>query len=294
MNVYEIITNKIVEALDAGKVPWRKPWYSMNTEHQNVESSHAYRGINPCLLSCSGRSTPFWATFNQIKKAGASVQAGEKGSLVVFWKVNQQTQEEEEDKDEKTGRKTYLLLRFYKVWNLDQIENAPVRWTAKLDRALDLLTDKRTSSPVAEAEAIWEAMLNRPGKVDAESPWYHPADDIIGIPGAEMFHTDADYYSAFFHELAHSTGHASRLARVGIQVRHDRQDIEYEELVAEFGSAFLCSECGLSPAVIQNQTAYIQNWTKALTANPKWIVMAAAAGQRAVDYIHGGTNVAPN
>ena len=109
------------------------------------------------------------------------------------------------------------------------------------------------------------------------------------MPKANLFQSDEEYYSTLFHELTHSTGHASRLNRYEISKMSpfESQDYSKEELVAEMGSAFLCGHCGIEPSVIENQAAYIQNWLKKLQSNKKWLVYAAAKAQKAADFILG-------
>ena len=109
------------------------------------------------------------------------------------------------------------------------------------------------------------------------------------MPKSNLFKSDEEYYSTLFHELTHSTGHTSRLNRGEISKTSlfGSHDYSKEELVAEMGSAFLCGHCGIEPAVIENQAAYIQNWLKKLQSNKKWLVYAAAKAQKAADFILG-------
>ena len=119
--------------------------------------------------------------------------------------------------------------------------------------------------------------------------YYRPPDDVVNMPKANLFQSDEEYYSTLFHELAHSTGHGSRLDRDEISKvsLFGSHDYSKEELVAEMGSAFLCGRCGISPKVIDNQAAYIQAWLKQLQSNKKWLVYAAAKAQKAADFILG-------
>lgn len=109
------------------------------------------------------------------------------------------------------------------------------------------------------------------------------------MPNSNLFSSDEEYYSTLFHELTHSTGHASRLNRTELSKANLFRSHEYskEELVAEMGSAFLCGHCGIAPKVIDNQSAYIQAWLKQLQNNKKWLVYAAAKAQKAADFILG-------
>jgi antirestriction protein ArdC len=100
----------------------------------------------------------------------------------------------------------------------------------------------------------------------------------------DRFTTAEEYYSVYFHELAHSTGHESRLDR---KLTEERTKEKYgqEELVAEFAAAFLCHECGIERATIDNSAAYLDGWKKAIKGDVKMLVMAASQAQKAVDCI---------
>ena len=87
VDVYQIITDRLIEIMEQGVIPWRKPW---NTGHQsgplNLVSKRHYQGINVFLLSCYGSrfSTPYWLTFKQAQDLGGSIKKGEKGTPVIF------------------------------------------------------------------------------------------------------------------------------------------------------------------------------------------------------------------
>jgi antirestriction protein ArdC len=116
-----------------------------------------------------------------------------------------------------------------------------------------------------------------------------PSQDRIQIPGRKLFSCAPEYYSTLFHELIHSTGHASRLARKGVvdPSRFDSHDYSFEELVAECGAAFLCAQGGISPATIDNAAAYLGSWMKKLRSEPRWIVEAAGQAAKAADLVMG-------
>jgi antirestriction protein ArdC len=119
--------------------------------------------------------------------------------------------------------------------------------------------------------------------------YYQPPEDRVNMPKSNLFQSNEEYYSTLFHELAHSTGHKSRLDRDEISKVNlfGSHDYSKEELVAEMGSAFLCGHCSIEPSVIENQAAYIQNWLRKLHSNKKWLVYAAAKAQKAADFILG-------
>jgi len=90
-SVPEIITSNIIEQLERGVAPWRKPWST--SIPRNLTSKKPYRGLNVFLLATQGYGSPYWLTFNQAKQLGAHVRQGEKSTLVSFWKFNEYARE---------------------------------------------------------------------------------------------------------------------------------------------------------------------------------------------------------
>ena len=115
--VYEIVTEKILSALESGTAPWHKPWRAGIA--RNAISNRLYTGINAVLLGISPYSDPRWITMKQANQKGGTVRKGEKSTLVIFWKQNTIT--EENDNGEIT-EKQIPLLRYYLVWNVEQCE----------------------------------------------------------------------------------------------------------------------------------------------------------------------------
>jgi len=270
IRIYEIINNRIISLLEEGEIPWRKPWVS--GEPVNFITKKPYRGINPFILISSGFSCPYWVSFRQAKGKGGSIKKGEKGFPVVFWKWI-----EIEDPD--SGKKRVPFLRYYTVFNLEQTEGIEIP-----------KSQTRDFHPIEKAEKVISEMPSAP-VIEHNQPqaYYQPSDDVVNMPKSNLFESDEEYYSTLFHELAHSTGHESRLNRDEISKISPFGSHNYskEELVAEMGSAFLCGHCGIEPAVIENQAAYIQSWLKKLRNHKKWLVYAAARAQRAADFILG-------
>jgi len=118
---------------------------------------------------------------------------------------------------------------------------------------------------------------------------YIPVFDEVRIPEPENFESGEAYYGTLFHELAHSTGHSSRLDR-GLDSKlapFGSADYSREELVAEMGAAFLCAHAGISPATVENSAAYINGWLRKLKGDKRLVIHAAAQAQRASDLILG-------
>ena len=287
MTVYEIVTARIVEMLQQGTIPWRKPWRADAGEPRNVISGKAYRGINVFLLSAMPFASPYWLTYRQATERGGSVRKGSKGTPVVFWRWNKpgeqgQGREEQSGTDEQADtsqRRGAPLLRYYTVFNVEQCEGieAPA-------------ATARTFQPIAECERIVSAMT-KPPRIEHQGAqaFYRPSSDTVVTPRPELFDSPALYYSVLFHELTHSTGHESRLARKGITDAAMFGSHEYsrEELIAEMGAAFLCGTAGIEAATLQDSTAYLANWIKTLQGDSRLVVTAAAQSQKAADLILG-------
>ena len=118
--IYEMITDRIVKMLESGVAPWRKPWTGgrgRGALPANLASKKEYRGINIFLLSSLGFSSRFFLSFKQVEAAGGKVRKGEHGCPVIFWKMFEQA-------DKETGEiKQIPMIRYYTVFNLDQVEN---------------------------------------------------------------------------------------------------------------------------------------------------------------------------
>jgi len=275
---YDVITDRIIDALDKGIVPWRKPWnLPPGTDHQNAFSKHAYRGINRFVLGMSAFDDNRWATFKQIKDNGGHIRRGEKGTPVVFWKF---LEVERENQDGEATTNTIPMLRYYTVFNVSQADG------------LDLPTIETTGptfDAVDAAEKIVANMTDRPhmDHNGGDRAYYIPSLDQIHLPPRKAFSGAQEYYSTAFHELGHSTGHESRLNRRGLETgvaAFGSPVYSREELVAEFTSAFLCHASGIENT-IENSTAYVQSWLKALKNDSRIAVVAASQAQRAADYI---------
>lgn len=276
--VYEIITEQMIKALEAGTVPWRQPWRVGESGPRNI-AGRPYRGINVFLTLAAalekGYTSPYWLTFNQIKERGGTIRDG-KSTVVIFWRMIKAKERDEDGKP-----KTIPMLRYYRVFNLDQVDgiNPPI-------------TDQPTEpfSPVDAAEKIIANYPNAPDiRYDGTAAFYLPGTDKITLPPRDSFESPDEFYSTAFHELVHSTGHESRTDRFAREKwapsSVDVHAYGREELVAEMGSAFLAGETGILPATIDNSAAYLRSWIRTIREDPRAVVIAGGAAQRAVDYI---------
>lgn len=275
-DVYSTVTNKLIEAMQAGFIPWRKPWRA--TGHgarvpSNLLTGRMYRGINVWLLHCAPYQSNEWLTFNQARDKGAHVRKGEKGWPVVFWKFDQE--------DKESGRRRSVLMRSYTVFNTEQIDGLPG----------ELPFDAPPFDSIAAAETVRAGYFDRPGAPQlfhaGGQAYYSPAKDEVVMPAPHTFIGREEYYSTLFHEAGHSTGHSGRLAR-DLDGNMGSQSYSKEELIAEFTAAFLCAECGISnESTEQNSAAYLQNWLQVFKGDKHIAVSAAQRAQRAADLILG-------
>lgn len=277
--VYDLINDRIMQLLEQGTVPWRKTWNAASNQPKNLISKKEYRGINVFMLTCQEYSSPWFLTFNQCQSKGGHVRKGEKSTPVIFWKWLDKRDAGSDDAETVTVNGKIPMLRYYSVFNLEQTEGVEPPPTTE--------TILAPFTPLERAEAIIAGMPLRPDiQYRGSQPAYSPMLDVVRLPKPEAFESPEEYYSTSFHELAHATGHARRLSRKGILEPSFFGSHSYskEELVAEMGAAFLCGHAGIE-RTIENSAAYIQGWLKALKNDKKLLVMAAAQGQRASDYI---------
>ncbi|AFM10738.1 ArdC family protein [Turneriella parva] len=283
-NIYDAVTNKIVEQLENGKglKAWVKPWITGGP--RNFTSGHAYRGLlNLMLLGfesmAKGYEHPLWASFKQIKKAGGSVKAGERATQIVFSKelVVDTANTTNADPKEPTKRQKYRVFRLCPVFNLAQSDIDPARYAEKFP-----------GSVVHEDEPS-EAAMRFIGGIEhnVQFGWdmacYVPSIDTIQLPDQDRFMSHADYTATHLHELVHWSGSKDRLNRLTGAV-FGSPDYAKEELTAELGAAFLTAELGVDSDRVQHPS-YLANWLQALKQDPKFIFSVASLSKTAVDFL---------
>ncbi len=272
-DVYSIVTNRIIEHLEKGVVPWQKPWTDAGLP-KNMGTGKHYRGINVWLLNTLGYSRNDFLTFKQVKDLGGFVKKGEKAQEVIFWKWL-----EKENKETKEKEKV-PLLRYYNVFNIDQCEGIPKE---KIPPVVE-----RNNKPLESCEKIIHEMPNRPDiRHNEQQAYYNKLNDYVNMPKMGTFKDSEEYYGVLFHELVHSTGHNERLHRKELLNSKGMRTEDYavEELTAEMGASYLKSYAGIPFEKLENNAAYIQGWLERLKNDKKFIVHASAKAQKAADYI---------
>jgi antirestriction protein ArdC len=286
-DIYEQVTDRIITQLESGVVPWKSPYFSKVGFPRNFSTGRAYQGINVFLLGSLRFTSPHFLTFIQAKELGGHVRKGEHGSLVV--KYGTYTKHEDQAPAIEDEAETRRFLKAYTVFHASQIEGIEFPQPENLpELSITQKTDR--------AREIVAAMPNAPAIHDGNAvPCYRPKTDSVHMPERGFFESEEAYYSTLFHELSHSTGHASRLARksllenTGIDAAGDtaRKVYAEEELVAEMGASFLNAHAGIMEDEISNSAAYLQSWIDALKGKDakSWIVRAASQAQKAANYI---------
>jgi antirestriction protein ArdC len=284
-DAYQVITDRIIAQLERGIVPWQKPWQGGEQMPRNLVSRREYRGVNVFLLHAMCFQSPFWLTYKQASELGGHVKKGERACPVVFWKRLSVA-----DMTEPTGQKNIPFLRYYSVFNVSQCEDIPP------DKIPVPNGSQREHCPITEAESIVAAMPKLPEiRFGGGRACYSPSLDCVNMPRPEHFRSGQDFYSVLFHELTHATGHPSRLNRKGISGTEGEWSAfgstpyAREELVAEMGAAFLSGHAGIVERTLDNSAAYLQSWLARLKEDRRLIVQAAAAAQKAADFILGKT-----
>lgn len=277
MNIYEIITKKIMDQLEAGTIPWRKSWATMGGAPRSWQTSRAYSGVNLLILEPGGE----YATFKQIKAAGGNVKKGAAAKIVVFAK---RYIKEEKQANGDVSKEARFTLRYYNVFQIGVD-------TEGLNPKRQVVEDRK-ADPIADAELLVNGYMAKPSVIHGgDRACYSPFFDRIKMPIMASFHNTEEYYSTLFHEMIHSTGHKDRLNRETLtkSAAFGSETYSKEELVAEFGAAYMTGIAGISLPVIANQAAYIKSWLKALKNDKMMAIRAAAAAQKAVSYIIGKT-----
>jgi antirestriction protein ArdC len=296
-NLYLTITNQIVELLENHKLTWDKPWITLSIDGKrphNASSGRFYSGLNQILLSTRQMRSNYpysgWMTFKQIQDEGGRVLADNRASPIFYYKlmysdnmgrnfepeqVLQMSLNEQQDLE----LKKHFLLLYYNVFNLAQ--------TSGLSDAYYVLNESPILSEVEKDDTAENLITNTKARIIhmvANEACYNYVNDVIFLPERNQFRGTVPYYETTLHELAHWTGHKSRLDR-NLKNVFGSEDYAKEELVAELCSAFLCADLGFSIG-ISNNAAYIQDWIRVLKADSRYIFKAIRSAEDAASFIH--------
>lgn len=279
-SVYEMVTDRIIEQLENGVIPWQKPWTGVRSGAFNRISKKPYSLLNQMLLKFDGE----YATFKQWQDLGGHVRKDEHSEIVVFWKI-QPVEEEQEDGTKVV--KQIPLLRYYNVFHISQVDGVEPLQEEAIDNDIE---------PIEKAENVLHDYWTRENiTVEHKAgnrAYYSPTLDMICLPLFEQFVDSSEYYSTAFHECIHSTMKENRCNRAedhkGKNVAFGSQEYSREELCAEIGSATILNIIGIETKnSFTNSAAYIQNWLSVLRNDVKFVVSASSKAEKAVKYILG-------
>lgn len=259
--IYAQVTEKLIEKLSQGTIPWRKSWeVGLPT---NLQSKQTYNGINFINLCMNEYPSPYYVTYLQCKERGGYVKKGEKGSWVIYWELK----EIPSNNDEVVKRVPFIKRSI--VFNLAQTS---------------LYYENDEERKIIQCEEVIKGMELRPNiRHNTLRAYYSQLEDYISLPPVHSFTSEAEYYSTLMHELIHWTGHTSRLNRKSSVSNEELYS--FEELIAEIGNAYLCALTGIAPKTLDNQAAYIQGWLKLSESDEDVFMKAAIEAQRAVNFI---------
>jgi antirestriction protein ArdC len=305
VDLFQVVTDKIVAALEKGIPPWRKPWSTAAGGHfvrmsglpTNAVTGRSYSGINVLLLWIDAADKGFtshrWLTFKQALDVGGNVRKGEKSTLVTLFKPFEKKETDDRGRPlfDEQGNAVVSQRNFmtsFHLFNVEQCENLPEKLVMPVNVAgnAEEASKQHDIERIQRAERIVASSGVSVIHLHQNRAFYRPGVDSITMPGAVQFHRPADYYSTLLHELVHSTGHISRLAREGITSstrRFGDPVYAFEELVAEIGSAFLCAEVGILGDV--QHESYIASWLKVLKEDKKAIFQASRFAREAFEYL---------
>lgn len=298
VDVYQMVTDRVMAQLEQGIIPWQKPWKNIASGCEDdlaisYSSRKPYSFLNQMLLGRNGE----WLTFKQIKEMKGSIKKGAKAGMVVFYKrivVKEKVQDAEGNEKEKQS--VIPMLKYFNVYHIDDCTGIDTKIQPK--PAED--EDEVTIEPIEAAEKVINGYLSREKslKLHNDRPssraFYSPMFDEVTVPMMKQYDVKDEYYSTLFHELVHSTMTPERMNRAeGMNNHFASQKYSREELVAELGAAMLCAATGINnDGAFKNSVAYIQGWMKELKDDKKAIVWAASRSEKAARFIYNGERVA--
>lgn len=282
-SVAEIVTETIIESLEKGVAPWRKPWTCGSP--RNLTTGKPYRGLNALVLGLAPYASPYWLTLKQARALGGDKLPGEDYWPVIKWVFDDDRKGSAtfRGKAHATPRKKRApFFLYFQLYNVEQLTGITV---PAIEPAFH---------PIEAAAAIVAGMPSAPTIVHGGArACYSPSLDTVRMPAPGQFESPEAYYHVMFHELGHSTGHASRLARAEVAGEHlapfGSEDYSKEELVAEMTAAMLSTEAGIDASTVGQSAAYVASWLSKLRDDRHQIIFAAAAAQRATDRVLGRT-----
>ncbi|RWF05826.1 MAG: DUF1738 domain-containing protein [Mesorhizobium sp.] len=280
-DVYQRITDKIVEQLEKGVRPWHQPWGANGTPTRPLRHNGVpYRGINTVLLwmeaTANGYASPYWMTYRQAQELGGQVTKGQTSTLVVYAGAIEKTEEAENGEE---IEQRIPFLKGYPVFNCDQIDNLPAQFCPA---AIE------PRSPMERFDAADAFFANTGAEIrfGGNKAFYSPAGDFIACPLFEAFESPESFVSVVAHEVSHWTKHPTRLDRDFGRKTWGDEGYAIEEIVVEISACMICADLGIEAEPREDHAAYIASWLKVLKNDKRAIFQAAAHAERAAAYLH--------
>lgn len=315
-DIYSYITDLIINTIEkVGHLPWQKDWVGSGADGtaKNYVSKKEYTGANFLLnfdVKFDEDGTgylvpikfiqPYYLTFNQIRETKASLKKDSKARRVIYYTMifnydNGTLKFKTTDKAKftefvkshgltKEDLKAHLVkipvIKYYNVFRADDCTGLKF----PSDK-----TDSKKVNPIEQAQVLIDGYKNPPNYTFVgDRAYYQPATDTLNMPKITAFNKEASYYCTYFHELTHSTGATQRLGR-DFSGKFGSKNYAYEELIAELGAVFLCSEAGILFETKENSAKHLKNWNRVLVNelenDNRFFLKASAQSQKAVNYI---------
>lgn len=302
-DIYQEITDRIIQCLEEGTVPWLKPWN--NPEYnlalpKNAVSGRYYSGVNILLLWMASAENGYkqckWNTADAVNKLGGRIRKGEKATIVANYTPVEREKCDDDgnpilDDEGNPEIEHFAVLKRHPIFNIEQCENLP-----------NIMYESVSELPT-EIEAVQYALfteirqiakwmdLNVEMKPSAKA-YYLPNEDKVVMPNMKQFESESRFYGTLLHEIIHATGHQKRLNREGItsgKAKFGNKLYAFEELVAEMGGAFICAHLGFND--IPQNAAYIQSWINVLKEDKRAIFRASGFARKACEYVLEAINL---
>ncbi|MDQ1141863.1 ArdC family protein [Pedobacter agri] len=287
--LHEQVASTLIEQLKKGTAPWQKPWDTEGMLIQmlpyNAQSGNRYKGINAMNLLLSGYEDPRWLTFKQAESMGAKILKGEKGTMIQFVKTHEQKTMRDEKGSmvfDELGNPVKQRLPLSRpivssawVFNAQQISG--------LEAIVKTGPKEISWDPMERAEALIKNSSAEINHRYIDSAYYDVRYDAITLPERSQFAAADLYYATALHELAHWTGHPSRLDRASL-LHNGMIEYSKEELRAEIASMLIGSELRIGHDPGQH-AAYVDSWVSVLEDTPFEIHAAAADAEKIFEYL---------
>jgi len=289
--LYQEITDNIIAELEAGRAPWVQPWGTAAAKAplampKNAATQRRYTGINVLILWGAviehGFTGQSWLTFRQALSLDGHVRKGERGTTVVY--ADRFTPEDERRRAAETGDEPQAIpfLKRFTVFNVAQCEGLPEEIKA-------VAPPVETSLILPQAEALIRA-TGVDFRIGGDRAFYDPIHDFVQVPPPQAYFEPINWHRTALHEVAHASGHHSRLNR-DLTGSFGSKKYAFEELIAEISAAYLCASLSIAPTV--RHADYIASWLEVLREDDRAIVRAASAASKAADFILGFQPDAP-